>query len=167
MFANFEPWSQLVRIVSPNTSARPRDRGKRDTVVRFSANNATVLPSVCRQDKFPDNVQTKSDKVSNGANRLPGNTGTGRKDFYSIHFPSLTMLIEHVTIFSDFNWSCLESFVILNYLLVAVGVKWLVSANEKASLLSIDQSEAGRFMCDNDSLGMGLISCSLSTVIRQ
>ena len=103
MFSNFEPWPQLVRIVSPNTSARPRDRGKRDTVVRFSANNATVLPSVCRQDKFPDNVQTKSDKVSNGANRLPGNTGTGRKDIYSIQFPSLTMLIEHVTIFSDFN----------------------------------------------------------------
>lgn len=84
MFSNFESWSQLVRIVSPNTSSRPRDRGKRDTVVRFSANNATVLPSVCRQDKFTDNVQTKSDKVSNGANRLLGNTVTGRRPFYSV-----------------------------------------------------------------------------------
>ena len=80
------PPTQLVRIVSPNTSTRPRDRGKRDTVVRFSANNATVLPSDCRQEKYTDteNVQTKSDKVSNGANRLPVNTVTGRRPFYSV-----------------------------------------------------------------------------------
>ena len=78
------PLIQLVRIVSPHTSTRPRDRGKRDTVVRFSANNATVLPS----EKYSDteNVQNKSYKVANGTDRLSGNTLTGRTHFYSHNF---------------------------------------------------------------------------------
>ena len=139
------PSTQLVRIVSPNTSNRPRDRGKRDTVVRFSANNATVLPSVCRQEKYSatENVQTKSDKVSNGANRLSGNTLTGRNHLYI----SYTFQLDNV------NWACNDLpglQLILSRVFgnpeLSIGSSesdWLVSANEKSLLLRLTNRRRG------------------------